>query len=112
MANAKTNRAIETMEIGPEMDHSTIRIESGELKESSLVILPLQVGTSHRSFHTLNQDLITLVILCFVDHIIDRLVAPHLMDKISHTVATKIRRSWSVSAQQMITQTSCLIFSP
>ena len=60
LINAQINYSIGTMEIDPEMDLSTIRMETGGKTETFLVLNRLQGETSHKTTPIANQEVINL----------------------------------------------------
>ena len=79
MINALINHLLEPMEIGRKVDVSTIRFETGETMEVFLVLDWLKGEISHRTIHTVNQELKNLAVLPFADLTSDRRVVSQLM---------------------------------
>ena len=111
LINAQINHSIETMEIDPEMDLSTIRKETGGIMETFLVLHRLQGETSHKINPIANQEVINLTTLRSADLTIDLRLSLRPMNR--NIRRTKIRHHlmWFVSPQPMIPQTNCWTFA-
>ena len=82
--NSQISHSIEAMEIGLEMNLSTIRMEIGETMEDFLVPHRSKGETSHKIIHTANQEVISLTILLSADLTIDLRLVLHLTNKSFH----------------------------
>ena len=111
LINAQINHSIETMEIDPEMDLSTIRIETADLMEIFLVPHRLKEETSHKILPITNQEVINITTLPSADLTIDlRLVLLHMNKNFRRTII-KHHLMWFVSPQPMTPSTNCRIFT-
>ena len=111
LINAQVNHSIETMEIDPKMDLSTIRMETGGVMETFLVLHQIQEKTSHKIIPIVNQGVINVTTLRSADLTIDlRLVLPPMNKNFRRTII-KHHLMWFVSTQPMISSTNCRIFA-
>ena len=67
MINDRITHLKETMKIGPEMDFSTIRIETDETTKIFFFLHRLKGETSHKRLNAANQEVINLTILLPAD---------------------------------------------
>ena len=85
--NAQINHSKETMEIGPEMDHSTTK--TCETMEIFVVLHWLKREISHRTTHTANQEVINLTNLISTHLTIERRLVLHVTNKNTHKTITR-----------------------
>ena len=71
LINAQINHSIETMEIDPEMDLQTIRMETGGIMETFPVLHQIQEENSHKINPIANQEMINPTTLHSADLTID-----------------------------------------
>ena len=97
MANAQISHSIETMEIDPGMDLSTIRIETSGIMETFLVLHQLQEETSHKIIPIANQEVINLTTLRSADLTIDIRLALRPMNRNFRRTIIRHHLMWFVS---------------
>ena len=81
LINAQISHSIETMEIDPEMDPSTIRLETGGTKGTFLVLHQIQEETSHKTIPIAKQEMNNLTTLHSADLTIDLQQTLHPMNR-------------------------------
>ena len=94
-----------------EMNLSTIRKEAGETMEDSLVLHRPKGETSHKTFHTANQEVIGLTTLPSADLTIDLRLVSRLMNKSFRKTIIRHHLLWFASPQPTIPLTNCRIFA-
>ena len=109
MTNAQVSHSIEIMETDLEMDPPTIRMGTGDIMETFLVLHRLKGETSHRIIHTANQEVISLTTLLTVDLTIDPQLVLHPTNKDFRKTITRPPLMWFVSPQLTILLTNCRI---
>ena len=102
LINAKINHSIETMEIDPEMDPSTIRMETGGPTETFLAPHQTQEETSHKIIPTANQEVINLTTLRSADLTIKLRLASCPMNKNFRRTIIRHHLMWFAAPQPMI----------
>ena len=102
LINARNSHSMEMMEFDFEMDLPTIRTETSETLESSPVLDRLKLKTSHKIFHTANQDMINLTILLSADMAIDLRLVLRLMNKMFLKTISRRHLIWFVLPQPTI----------
>ena len=98
-AKARINHSVKTMEIGLEMDISTIRMETGETWELSLVLHRLKGKNFHKIIYTANQEAINLTILLSADLTTDLRLVSCLTSKHLHKRVSRRHPTWFASPQ-------------
>ena len=102
MINAQTNHSIQTMVIDPEMCLLTIRMETVETLDLFLVFHRLRGETSHKTNHSVNQEVRNLRLLLSADLTINLRPVSHLTNIKSHKTITRRHPMWSGSLQPKI----------
>ena len=102
LTNAQISHSIETMEIDPEMDPSTIRMEAGGTMGTFPVLHQIQEETSHRTFPIAHQEMNNLTTLRPADLTIDLQQILHPMNRNFRRTIIRHYLMWFVSPQPMI----------
>ena len=102
LINAQINHLLETMGIDPEMDPSKIRMETGGLMETFLVLHQIQEETSHKTTPIANQKMINLTTLCSADLTIDLQQTLRPMNRNFRRTILRHHLMWFVSPQPTI----------
>ena len=102
LINAQINHSIETMEIDPEMNPSTIRMETGGPMETFLAAHQIQVETSHKIIPTANQEEINLTTLHSADLTINLRLVLCPTNRIFRRTIIRHHLMWFVSPQPII----------
>ena len=102
LINAQISHPIETMEIDPDMDLSTIRMETGGIMETFLVLHPIQEETSHKIILIANQEVIKPTTLRSADLTIDLRLVLRPMNKSFRRTIIGHHLMWFASPQPMI----------
>ena len=100
------------METDPELDLSTIRIETGETTGTLLVLHRPKVETSHKIIPTVNQEVINLSSLPSADLTTDLRLVLHPTNKSSHEAIIRHHLMWLASPQLTILIMNYQIFAP
>ena len=97
MINGQINQSMEEVETNLEMDFLTIKMETGEIMETFMVLHRLKRETSHKKkIHTVNQEVINLTLLLSSDLKIDIRPVLQLTDKKFHKTITRRHLMWFV----------------
>ena len=99
MINAQINHSVATMELGLEIDLSTIRMEIGKKLKVFLDLHRLWREISQRTINTPNQKMINLTIVPSADLTIHWRVVSHLTNRKFHKTITKCHPMRSVLIQ-------------
>ena len=97
MVNGKISHSVEAMEIGPEVDLSTIRMGTGETMGTSLVLHRLKGETSDKIIPIANQEVISLATLLSADLTINLRPVLHITNKSSHKAIMRHHLMWFAS---------------
>ena len=109
MINAQINHLIEAMEFDHEMDHSTIRMGTGETMGTPLVLHRIKGVTSHKITHIAKQEVINLTILPSADLTIDPRRVLHPMNESFRKTMNRQHLMWFASPQPTIPLRNCRI---
>ena len=93
---------IETMEIDPEMDPGTIRMETGRPMETFLASHQIPEETSHKIIPTANQEVINLTTLRSADLTINLRLPLRPMNRNFSRTIFRHHLMWFISPQPMI----------
>ena len=110
MINAQISHSIETMEIGPEMNLSTIRMVTDVTMEDFLVLHRLEGENFQQKFHTASQEVINLTIVLSADLTIDLRLVLRLTNKSFHQTVFRHHLLWFASPQSTIPLMNYQIF--
>ena len=102
LINAQINHSIESMEIDPEIDLSTIRMETGGRMETFLVLHQIQEETSHKIVSIANQEVVNSTTLRSTDLTIDLQLVLRPMNKIFRRTIIRRHLMWFASPQPVI----------
>ena len=102
MTSAQISHSIEAMETDPEMDLSTIRMETGGIMETFLVFHQIQEETSHRIILIANQEVINLTTLHSADLTVNLRLTLRPMNRNFRRTIIRHHLMWFVPPQPMI----------
>ena len=102
LINAQINHSKETREIDPEMDLSTIRMETGGKMETILFLHQIQEETSHKTIPIANQEVINPATSRSADLTIDLRLILRPMNKSFRRKIFRHHLMWFASQQSMI----------
>ena len=102
LINVQPNHSIEVMEIDPELDFSTTRMETGGIMETSLVLHQIQEETSHKIIPIANREVTNITTSRFADLTIDLRLALRPMNRNFRRTIIRHHLMWFVSPQPMM----------
>ena len=102
MINAQISHCIESMELGLEMDFSTIKMGTGQNMDDFPVLHQLKREIFDKSYHAASQEVINLTISPSADLTMDLRLTSRLTNKNFSRTITRRHLTWFVSPQSTI----------